>query len=64
LRQEALVKSETGVSSKQQRFILERSKKGRTDSMNAWKRMTAALLAASLISACGTAAPENRIAVW
>ena len=27
--------------------------------MNAWKRMTAALLAASLISACGTAAPES-----
>ena len=27
--------------------------------MNAWKRMTAALLAASLISACDTAAPES-----
>ena len=27
--------------------------------MNAWKRMTAALLAASLISACDTEAPES-----
>ena len=32
--------------------------------MNAWKRMTAALLAASMVSACSPAAPEERIAVW
>ena len=27
--------------------------------MNAWKRITAALLAASLVSACGSSAPEG-----